>query len=244
MLPLPTHPSVQRSHGWLCGCREGQGDGPDEVGAADAELLARGQGRRHDARAGMPTSRPGVVGFVGVGKRSVDQRGLEWPAHNGVGNDGGDLLAAVGAGEQGRGAARWQLRSRHHGGDRVEDVPLRLLERLRRQRPIARLTHVRAEPGHDVANRLIGSGRRFERRLLRGGGIHRCRQSRGRHNQAGALQNVAARQVANFWQWLCVGLLFVMRHGCKMPFCHEDTKNTKSSRSFNILRGLRAVVTM
>jgi len=141
-----------------------------------------------------------------------------------------ERVAAIRAGEQGRGASSWQFRSRHHSGDRVEDVPLRLLERLRRQRPIARLAHVRAEPGHDVADRLIGSGRRFERRRLRRGGFGRRGQRRGRNHPACALQDVAARHRADFWQRMGFGMPSVLRHGCK-SFRHEDTKKAKPNLS-------------
>ena len=149
----------------------------------------------------MPAARPRVVGFVGVRQHAVRQRRLHRSAQDRVANDRRHFFPAVGSRERGRGAARSQLGSRDHRGERVEHVPLRLFEHAFGQRTIARLTHVGAEPRHDVADRVLdGCGPCWwcNRFTLRNGPLHNRlgyarTDSRG-DGQAGSLQNLAARQ--------------------------------------------------
>src|SRR5436309_168195 len=56
--------------------------------------------------------------------------------------------------ERDRHFAGLQLRAGDDGGERVEDVMLGLLDHLRRQRAPLRLAQIRAELGHDRADRL------------------------------------------------------------------------------------------
>ena len=98
--------------------------------------------------------------------------------------------------ERGRRPAGRQLGARYHRRDRVENVPLRLLEHGGRQGPVAGLTHVRRELPCDLADRVAVRGLRRHSRL----GERRRRRARpGRHGgscdrESGPLQDVAARE--------------------------------------------------
>ena len=149
--------------------------GPHEARAADPELFADRKRGGHRVAAGMPSTRPRIVCLVGVGQHAVGQRRLNGTTERGVADDGGECVAGVGSGEGDGRPARWQLGARDHRGDGVEDVPLRLLEHLVRQRAVSRLAHVGGEPRRDVADRMT-AGRRHPRRGLR---LRRSRDARG-----------------------------------------------------------------
>ena len=127
-------------------------------------------------------------------QHAVGQRCLEWTAEDRIPDDRRHFLAAVGACEGDCRPARGQLGARDHRGDGVEHVPFRLLENVAGQHPIARMTHVLAEPGHDVADWKLAGDRPDWLRCspLRLRGLHDlCRKCGGRDDQPRAPQHAA-----------------------------------------------------
>ena len=69
-----------------------------------------------------------------------------------------------GTGECDRGLAGRQLGSRDHGGERIQDVLLGLLDDVRGERPLGGGRHVIAERGHDRPRRFRAQARPWQRR--------------------------------------------------------------------------------
>src|SRR5258708_21543086 len=99
-----------------------------------------------------------VVGFSGMSKLSVGECCLDRSAKDLRCNYCGNFLTTVGAGEVDGHASRRQLRSRNHGSDGVENMMLRILQRIVGQRAVAGVSHIRAELLHDWADVLGGRG--------------------------------------------------------------------------------------
>ena len=86
-------------------------DGAKQPRAVDAELLARGERRRHHRAAGMRMRRRvRIVGLVGVREHAVGHRGFDRTAQQVGRRDGRDLLAGARARKRERDAARRQRR--------------------------------------------------------------------------------------------------------------------------------------
>ncbi len=160
-----------------------QDDRADEPVAVDAEFFADREGGRNHGGAGMGLrGRMGVVGFVGMGQEPVAHRGFDRPAQDVRGNDGRDLLAAIGTGEFVRELAGRKLRAGDHGAQRVQDHLLRLLDDGRRKVMRCGIRHIGAERRHNRADR--------------GGGV-RAQRRRTYRQRACPFQEIASRQ-SNF----------------------------------------------
>ena len=107
--------------------------------------LGHGQGRRHDAAAGMrERRRMRVVGFVGVSKHAVNQCGVYRGRNDAAPDHAGFFDAAEGFHVADRFFPGRKTRPRHHSGDRVQDVVFGLFDHRRRKRPTQRLSDVAA----------------------------------------------------------------------------------------------------
>ena len=120
-----------------------------------------------------------IVGLVGVRQHPVGERRLDRAAQHVRARDRRHRRAAIAAREADRGAARSELRTGDHGGERVEHVVLGLLDHVGGQRPISRFGHIGAERSHHRPDRL--------RARRHAGG------ERGRDGGAAGLQHASPR---------------------------------------------------
>ena len=150
----------------LCGRRVGDSE-PERHDEAGADVVAqhqraqqaravavrqlgRRQRRRNDRAAGMEAAAGvRIVGLVGVrahavGERRIDRRGDDPAAHH-----RGLPAAALRAHIRDRPSPGRQPRARHHGGERIQEVALRLLRDLLGQRLRQRRRDVFAELAGD-----------------------------------------------------------------------------------------------
>src|SRR6202040_3988944 len=95
-----------------------------KVRSADLKLLPNGQCGGHDCAARMRSARSVIViAFVGMGQLPVGESRVHGAAEGlGGANRGALLPPAISPGELDRIASWRQLRSRDHGGDRVQNM--------------------------------------------------------------------------------------------------------------------------
>ena len=148
-----------------------ESDGAQKLRPADAESFSRRQRRGHHGAARMrQRRRVRIVGFVGLREHAIGERGFDRPAEDIRADHRGDFFAAVRPRELNGGATGGKIGTGDHGGERIEEVILHLLDNFFRERTRASLAHVGAEPKHGrayffgapsaLAGSLQGSGRR------------------------------------------------------------------------------------
>ncbi len=144
---------------------------PHEMGPTYDELFAGSQGGGHESAPGMGSSGGEVIiGFVGVSKLTVRECRLDRSTEDIGGDHGGDLFAPVRSSELNRQTSGREIRSRHHGGNGVENVMLCLLHHMVRQGLVTGVGHVDAELLHDRADALASGRRQCYARKRRSGG--------------------------------------------------------------------------
>ncbi len=136
-----------------------QRHGTDEAGAVDRELLPGCKSGRHYRGTWVRSHRSVVIGLIGMGQHTVRQGSLHRAANDIRPYDGRDFFARMRA-RKTDGHLSWpQLRTRDHGGERIQDVMLGLFQDVIRKRPAGSLTHICAEFGHDLTDWLFGHQR-------------------------------------------------------------------------------------
>jgi hypothetical protein len=189
--------------------------GAQEPSPVNAKLFAhRERGRNHGASGMRERRGVRVVRLVRMRQHAVRERRFDRPAHDIRRDNRGDFFTAVAFRKLERRAPRQKFRSGDHGGERVENVLLGLLDCRVRQRTVARFAHVRAEPGHRGADRIRGQ-RRY------------ARKSRGYRSPRRALQP-ASPVKKKFAIWLSDLPNFVAFHASLPPrsLCdvHQDRR--------------------
>ena len=101
----------------------------------------------------------GVVGFIGMRQHAVDKRRFRRARGHFRSNNGRRFVGRKVAGVLKRRASRRQVGPGDHGGERVEDMVLRLLDHLIRESAATGFAHIRAELGHNGANANVVGGK-------------------------------------------------------------------------------------
>ena len=131
-------------------------DRTQQLHARSALALGQREGRGHDGAAGMGFShRLEVVGLIGVGEDAVDQCGVYGRGLNIGGDDSRFLDPALRPRVANRHFSGFEMGSRHHGGQRVQDAMPGFPRHVSQKTPLPRLHHISRQTTCNISRRHL-----------------------------------------------------------------------------------------